>query len=241
MGLLHYCIDMLHPDHPTWANREAASPTPRPRATSHYFTPQPLARDGATHAKALRHEAHWITARVAGSALELATGAGVFARSGLDAGSQLLLETATFAAAARVCDLGCGWGAVGCFVARRKPDAQVWMCDINLRAVALAHLNGQHNDLGNVTVWCGDGLDAMRAGVFDAILCNPPVRAGNGVMAKLFNDAQRCLAPEGTLWVVLRTAQGAKSWQRRLAEQFGSCETVAIAHGYRILKAVSSS
>jgi 16S rRNA G1207 methylase RsmC len=49
------------------------------------------------------------------------------------------------------------------------------------------------------------------------------------------------MKPRGALWVVIRTAQGAKSWQKRLAEQFGACETLRIESGYRILRAEKSA
>jgi hypothetical protein len=58
------------------------------------------------------------------------------------------------------------------------------------------------------------------------------------VIAQLFADAHRVLGAGGILWVVLRTAQGAKSWARRLEESWGNCETVTIEQGYRILKSV---
>jgi 16S rRNA (guanine1207-N2)-methyltransferase len=109
------------------------------------------------------------------------------------------------------------------------------MCDINVLAVQLARQNAQRNDILNAHLWCGDGLTAARAKYFHAVLCNPPVRAGNAVIAELFTQSQRCLQTGGELWVVLRTQQGAKSWQKRLAAQFGRCETVAIESGYRIL------
>ena len=35
----------------------------------------------------------------------------------------------------------------------------------------------------------------------------------------------------GHLWIVLRTAQGAKSWAKKLETQFGNCGTVAIEKG----------
>lgn len=170
--------------------------------------------------------------------LRLATGSGTFARAGLDAGSALLIERARFSATSRVLDLGCGWGALGCFCASFESQSRVWMCDINRRAVLLAHSNARENDLTNITAWRGDGAEAARADFFDVVLCNPPIRAGNAVIARLFDDAQRVLKSGGALWVVIRTAQGAKSWQRRLREQFGNCETIAIESGYRILKSV---
>jgi 16S rRNA (guanine1207-N2)-methyltransferase len=54
----------------------------------------------------------------------------------------------------------------------------------------------------------------------------------------MFEDAHRCLATGGVLRIVIRTAQGAKSWQKRLAELFGNCETLAIESGYRVLQCV---
>lgn len=169
------------------------------------------------------------------------TGAEVFARSGLDAGTLLLLETAALADRHAICDLGCGWGAVGCVVAHTVPEAAVWLCDINWRAVHLARANLKRNGIQNAALWTGNGLHAARDHCFDAILCNPPVRAGNTVIADLFAEAHRCLAPGGSLWVVLRTAQGAKSWQRRLQTDWGNCETRAIEGGYRILESVKRS
>lgn len=178
----------------------------------------------------------WMPVTVAGHTLQLATGSGVFSKSGLDEGSKLLLETAALGSSRRICDLGCGWGPVGCFASVLAPRAQVWMCDINLRAVQLSRQNLLQNELTSATVWCGNGLSAVQSQAFDTILFNPPVRAGNAVIGSMFEDAHRCLDTAGVLWVVLRTAQGAKSWQKRLAQLFGNCETVEIDHGYRILR-----
>ena len=198
-------------------------------STEHYFTP----RFSPLDPEKLR----WTTVLLRGRELNLATGAGVFARDGLDAGSRLLLETALphLSAGAIICDLGCGWGPLICFAAALVPDAKLFACDINPRAVDIARLNAQTNQL-NIEFWCGNGLQAAQGASFDTILCNPPVRAGNAAMAELFTDAKRCLKPTGTLWLVIRTAQGAKSWQRRLAAQFGTCETVEMDAGYRVLR-----
>lgn len=173
--------------------------------------------------------------------LRFATGLGTFSRGELDAGSRLLLATATWPQTATICDLGCGWGAVGCFLARLAPDARIMMCDLSAHAVQLARLNVRTNALPNAEVWQGDGLTACNDSVFDTILCNPPVRAGNEVIANLFREAQRCLRPGGALWVVLRTAQGAKSWQKRLAHQFGNCATVKKDDGFRVLCSIKES
>ena len=173
-----------------------------------------------------------------GRTLKLATGAGVFARRGLDEGTRLLLQSAHLTGAKRIGDLGCGWGAVACFVAHEYSMSQVFAVDINLRATQLAQLNLQTNKTENSSVWCGDGLSSARDNFFDAILFNPPIRAGNVVIQKLFDDAFRCLKIGGKIWIVLRTAQGAKSWAKKLETQFGNCETIAIESGYRVLVCV---
>ena len=198
--------------------------------SSHYFSPSAPAQNNSRQVEATCN----------GISLRFLTARGVFSKSALDEGSQLLLETAwrhhSWPQNARIADLGCGWGAITCFVAALATQVTVFGCDINERAVALAHQNARLNQLTNAFFWCGDGLKAARPNFFDVVFCNPPVRAGNETIGQLFDGAQRCLKPGGELWVVLRTAQGAKSWQKRLQGQFGACETVQIKSGYRILK-----
>lgn len=204
------------------------------RPTSHYFSPS----------APLKQTARFLEATLNGLTLPFVSGDGVFSKSALDEGSRLMLEAAlrpssngtSWPQKAHLLDLGCGWGAVSCFAAALAPQTLVFGCDINERAVALAHQNARLNKLDNAFFWCGDGLSAARSEFFDVIFFNPPVRAGNETILRLFDDAQRCLKPEGELWVVLRTAQGAKSWQKRLKNQFGSCDTTEIKHGYRILQ-----
>ncbi len=200
---------------------------------SHYFSRQALS--------APQNPLHTVRLSLAQQKLEMATGNGVFAKKGLDDGSRLLLKTALpavqqLAPGARIADLGCGWGAMGCFLAAKSPDSTVTMSDVNARAAWLAHYNAKQNKLENTNVFCGDGLSAVQDNHFDLIVCNPPIRAGNAVIQTLFDDAYRCLKSEGQFWAVIRTAQGAKSWQKKLEAQFGNCQTVIIESGYRILQ-----
>ncbi len=201
---------------------------------SHYFSPQPILSDDQAPKKSPLQI--WVNGRC----LQFFTSDGVFSKKALDAGSRLLLETISLPPDSVFCDLGCGWGAVGAFIATQFPNAQIFACDVNPRAVGLAKSNLNRNGTEGA-VWCGDGLSATRAEFFTHIACNPPIRAGNIVIEKLFADAHRALKSGGELWVVIRTAQGAKSWQKRLEAQFGSCETLVIKNGYRVLKAVRSA
>lgn len=203
----------------------------------HYFTP----RAPLENAAPIEENAPRIEAKIGGVALSFVSGSGVFARTGLDNGSRLLIETAKLESGAHVLDLGCGWGAVGCFLAARDANSRIIMSDINGVAVQLAQRNAEWNHLKNIAALRGDGASALRDQSFDAVLCNPPVRAGNATIAKLFDDALRVLASGGALWIVLRTAQGAKSWQKKLKNQFGNCETAALQSGFRVLKSVKET
>jgi len=202
---------------------------------SHYFSPQ------TTLLSAQQLESFQSRPQtVNGQTLQFLTARGVFSREGIDEGTRILLHhwlasappefDGTFA------DLGCGWGAVAAFAAARFPQSQIYAVDVNPRAAQLTAHNLSRNELTNCAVWAGDGLNAARAEFFDDILCNPPIRAGNEAIAHLFEDAHRALKLRGELWVVIRTAQGAKSWAKRLQESWGHCETVALDKGYRVLR-----
>ena len=167
--------------------------------------------------------------------MSFATGNGVFSRKNIDEGTRILLENCDLASAQTIGDLGCGWGAVSCFLAITRHESQVFACDINFRATQLARQNIEASGTTNAFVWCGDGFSSVPDVTFDAILFNPPVRAGNVVIQKLFDDCFRALKTGGHLWIVLRTAQGAKSWAKKLESQFGNCETVVIEKGYRVI------
>ncbi len=200
---------------------------------SHYFSPPP----GAP----LQTSARPLEIKVSGVRLQMQSGRGVFSKNEFDAGSRLLLQTFLNqdTASQKICDLGCGLGIIGCAIAQQRPHAQIALCDINRHAALLAARNARENHLPNAQVFCGDGLGAVRDVVFDAILCNPPIRAGNVVIQKLFDDAARCLQPQGALWIVVRTAQGAKSWERKLKTQWSNCEAVALHSGFRVFKVVA--
>ena len=204
-------------------------------APSHYFSPQTTLLD-AQQLESFPSRPQ----NVNGQTLQFLTSRGVFSREGLDEGSRLLLNHWLMQAPpefnGKVADLGCGWGALAAFVAACFPQCNVWAVDLNPRAAQLSAHNFSRNELTNAVSWSGDGLKSARAAWFDDILCNPPIHAGNAAIAQLFEDAQRALKLRGELWAVIRTAQGAKSWVKRLEQSWGNCETVALDQGYRVLR-----
>lgn len=167
------------------------------------------------------------------------TDAGVFSRDGVDFGSRVLIEMMEFQQNADVLDVGCGYGPIGLTAARMAPQGHVTLLDVNERAVELARMNAKLNQIGNVQVEQSDLFAAVEGRTFDAILTNPPIRAGKAVVHRIFEEAFDHLVPGGTLWIVIQKKQGAPSAKTKLEEVFGldSVEEAGKDKGYRIFKA----
>ena len=192
--------------------------------SEHYYTQEPSSA----------HDERRVAITALGNELTFITDAGVFSRDGLDRGTELLLE-ALPALSGRVLDLGCGWGPVGVTLARKYPGLDVTMTDINARAVDLARRNAEANG-ASARVVQGDGY-ARAEGRYDAIITNPPIRAGKAVIYALFDDARDHLAPGGALFIVIRKQQGAPSALKHLGEVYSNVEILDREAGFWVIRA----
>lgn len=141
-----------------------------------------------------------IEATVDGVTFPLVTVPGLFSADRLDDGTRLLLETAEIGDGERVLDLPCGYGPIGAYAAR-VADCDVWLSDDDRVATRCAECT---LDAAGVegTVVTADCADGVPNGAFDAVLCNPPTHAGEGVLRDLFAGARDALAPGGRLVLV---------------------------------------
>ncbi|MCD7840783.1 MAG: methyltransferase, partial [Erysipelotrichaceae bacterium] len=73
---------------------------------------------------------------------------------------------------------------------------------------------------------------------FDAIVSNPPIRAGKKIVFQILEDAYNYLEDNGELWIVIQKKQGAPSAQKKMLEIFGNCEIIKRDKGYYILKSI---
>ena len=174
-----------------------------------------------------------------GHAYTFATEDGVFSKTGVDYGSEVLLKAAARERiAGNVLDMGCGYGVLGIVLKTLFPDAAVTCCDVNPRAAELADANSKTNR-APVSVIISDRFEHVP-GMFDVIVTNPPIRAGKEVVYGIFDGAYEHLSSDGILLVVIRRKQGAESAVRKLNERFGNCEIVMRDKGYWILKSRKS-
>ena len=171
-----------------------------------------------------------------GKALRFTTDAGVFSRGELDEGTRLLLDTLPERMEGRLLDLGCGWGPVGISLKACFPEAEVWMTDVNLRALERSRENAARNG-AEVFLRESDGFSALGDLTFDAVITNPPIRAGKQVIYRLFAEAEAHLKPGGSLFLVIRKQQGAESCLKYLRTIFASAERLDRSGGFWILEA----
>ncbi|MCZ8523781.1 MULTISPECIES: class I SAM-dependent methyltransferase [Paenibacillus] len=195
--------------------------------SEHYYAAKPSAS----------HDLHKIEENLRGHSYTFITDAGVFSKKGVDYGSKLLVETMDLPADARVLDVGCGYGPIGITAAALAGRGQVTMVDINERAVELARQNAERNGIRNVKILQSDLLAEVMEESFDAVLTNPPIRAGKETVHRIFEQAHAVLVEGGSLWVVIQKKQGAPSAVTKLESLFREVAEVERDRGYWILKA----
>ena len=174
-----------------------------------------------------------------GIPLSFRTDAGVFSKGEVDTGTRLLLEALPEEMAGDILDLGCGWGAIGIAVKRKWPETRVMMADVNTRALELSRENAKLNRAG-VTCVESDGMAALAGKTFDAVITNPPIRAGKQVIYKMFADAAKSLNPGGALYLVIRKQQGAESAVKYLQTICRSVEKLDKSGGFWVIRATNN-
>ena len=180
------------------------------------------------------HEDRHFNHVFAGRTLRFCTDAGVFSKQHIDPGSELLCASLPENLSGDVLDMGCGWGAMTVLTLARFPGVNVTMADVNERALSLAVSNVEKNHMQARAV-LSDGFERIE-GMFDAVITNPPIRAGKAVIYKMFEDAKAHLKPGGMLVLVIRKQQGAPSALKFLKELYKKAEVIARDGGYWIIR-----
>ena len=193
--------------------------------TDHYFSPTPPTGDEPKSSFTFVVDARTVT---------LATDRGVFARRGLDIGTEILLDAVPRPPArGNLLDLGCGSGAIALALAARSPDATVFAVDVNPRAVELCRLNAKRNGLTNIVACLSSDIEpGLR---FDAIWSNPPIRIGKTELHALLSTWLSRLNDGATAWLVVNRNLGADSLAVWLGERGCDVERATSKRGFRVL------
>ena len=195
---------------------------------SHYFQNDPN----------LASNLQKISFDIYGLHMSLWTDNGVFSKSRVDEGSFAFLKVLLpLKLTGKILDLGCGYGTIGLTIAMATPEARVDLADINTRALALCERNAQELGLSQRVTILQSDIYSKIEGQYDSIVVNPPIRAGKRVTYAMYEGAKQRLIDGGSLFIVIRKAQGAPSASKYIEELFGNIALLKRDKGYYVYQA----
>ncbi|MBS2967324.1 class I SAM-dependent methyltransferase [Metabacillus sp. KIGAM252] len=196
--------------------------------SDHYYSENPTVQS---------NKKSW-TYDLAGHSFTFRSDSGVFSKNEVDFGSKVLIEAFEMPEAdGKILDMGCGYGPIGLALAKKWPNRDVDMADINSRAVELAKENAELNQISNAEIFQSNLFEHVKGKEYAAILTNPPIRAGKSVVHEILEKSYEYLRAGGELWVVIQKKQGAPSAAAKLEEHFDEVDVVQKKKGYYIIRA----
>ena len=192
----------------------------------HYFSNNPQ----------IKSEIRTIDFQIGGTNLSFFSDNGVFSKSKIDYGSNILVTTILKSDNSNVnsiLDLGCGYGFMGISLAKIL-NVSCDLVDVNNRAVHLCEKNIKLNKV-NANAFVSDVYSNVKD-KYDLIVTNPPIRAGKEVVLNFLLNAKDHLTSEGSLWFVIRKDQGAKSILKTLENDY-FCQVLEKSKGFFAINA----
>ncbi|MDN5337191.1 MAG: rRNA (guanine1207-N2)-methyltransferase [Thermotogaceae bacterium] len=160
------------------------------------------------------------------------TPSGVFSFKRIDKATKILIENCIIHGK-DVLDIGCGYGVIGITLKLENPDINIYMSDINKRAVEFAKINAKNNNIV-AEIRQSDLYNCWKEYKFDVIISNPPIVAGKRIWQKLIEGAYEHLKPGGSLQLVAYHNKGGKSISKYMEDVFGNVDYLAKEGGIRV-------
>lgn len=135
---------------------------------------------------------------------------GVFSKSKIDTGSDILIKTYLkyHNDSLKILDMGSGYGVIGITLSLIT-KSRVDMVDVNKRSVHLSNMNIKKHEC-DANAFYSDAYSEVKD-VYDIIITNPPIRVGKTKLLEILIGAKDHLNDNGELWFVIRKDQGALS------------------------------
>ena len=178
-----------------------------------------------------------VEAVIEGVALAFETEAGLFSPQGIDDGTASLLALVHFHESDKVLDLGCGYGAIGIYAAKRLNPQQVFLIDNDPAAVSCAKRNARLNGVERIHIQCSDGFRGLNQKDFTKILCNPPYHADFSVAKHFIEKGFNRLVVGGSMWMVTKR----EDWYRNKLKSIFGGVSVTRRKSYIVFEAIKKS
>jgi len=178
----------------------------------------------------------WIETELQGEQLSFETTYGLFSPKEIDQGTKLLLRYLEIEKDYDCLDLGCGYGPIGLWMAKKASNGRTLMLDKDFVAIDFANRNCANNQLSNATALLSNGFFALGDQTFDLIVSNIPAKVGNEMLYLFLYDAMHHLKPGGKFVVV--TVNGLRHFcKRTFNEVFGNYKKIKQGQAYTISSA----
>lgn len=194
----------------------------------HYYTSNPT----------VKSDERIIEYEMKGKTFSFISDNGVFSKNHIDSATELLIKTVYDEVGGDILDIGCGYGVIGITLASSEKVNNVTMIDVNRRALELTKRNAIKNKVQDKTVIIeSNGFENVK-NKYDAVITNPPIRAGKAVIYQMYADAKKHLKNGGVLYIVINKKHGAPSTLKYLNELFGNTEILDKKAGFNVIKCV---
>ncbi len=208
-----------------WKNYPMMSDKVENQKNDHYFTANPKSELVVKEVLIKLKNGHEFSFR---------SPSGVFAYGKMNRATLVFLESAIIKPG-KILDLGCGYGVVGTIIAKENPFVQIFMSDINKRAVNFAKENAMNHNLA-VEIRDGNLFNPWKEMKFNTILFNPPMAAGKRIWVKAVEDSLCHLEEEGDLQIVAYHNKGGARIRQYMKELFGNVKTLEKSGGVRVYR-----
>jgi 16S rRNA (guanine1207-N2)-methyltransferase len=163
---------------------------------------------------------------------------GVFSfKPKVDRATRVLIENCKVNPGDKVLDLGCGYGVIGIVLKRLNPDIELFMSDVNQRAVSITKENCKLNNVEAI-IKNGDLFEPWNSQKFDSILSNPPFAAGMKVITSLIEESYNHLNNFGSLQLVAYHNKGGKRLENMMKDKFGNVSELVKSGGIRVYMSI---
>ena len=185
----------------------------------------------------LRKDLIW-KASSQGQTLTFHTTWGLFSPREIDEGSAFLLKYVSVQPDSISLDLGCGYGAIGLFLAKQSPRGKVHLVDTDFVAEEYAARNAARNHLHHVEAYLSNGLKQVPEEIiFDTVVSNIPAKVGRELLQIFFFDAKDHLKKGGKIYVV--TVNGLRDFvKRHFKDIFGNYEKIKQGKTHTVAMAI---